>query len=102
MDARETLSKAKELYNLVAELIMETRQEEFDTKRKVIEEKLKEIESIHELGDFSQNIKSILEMFSSNPLDENNKRESLLNLLSALSSQRTKLTQKFGFCSEPE
>ena len=102
MDARETLLKSKELYDLVMELITLTDNEEFEKKTEIITDKINKIHQNDELKEFADSIKSILKVFKLNPLDDYNRHKSFLNLLSLMSSQRSKIIEKYGFCSEPE
>ena len=102
MNPRETLLKAKELYDLVMELITLTDNEEIQKKNEIITDKINEIHQNDELKEFVDSIKSILKVFNLNPLDECNRHKSFFNLLSLMSAQRSKIIEKYGFCSEPE
>lgn len=102
MDAQETLLKSKELYDLVMEIITLTNTEEIEKKSEILTDKIEEIYQNEELKEFADSIKNILKVFNSNPIDENNRHKSFLNLLSLMSAQRSKIIEKYSFCSEPE
>ena len=102
MDAQETLLKSKVLYDLVMEIITLTNTEEIEKKSEILTDKIEEIYQNEELKEFADSIKNILKVFNSNPIDENNRHKSFLNLLSLMSAQRWKIIEKYSFCSEPE
>ena len=102
MNPRETLLKAKELYDLVMELITLKDKEDIEKKTEAINQKIDEIHQNEELIEFADNVKNIIKVFNSDPLDEKNKHKSFLNLLSLMSSQRSKIIKKYAFCSEPD
>ena len=102
MTPRETLLKAKELYDLVMELITLKDKEDIEKKTEAINQKIDEIHQNEELIEFADNVKNIIKVFNSDPLDEKNKHKSFLNLLSLMWSQRSKIIEKYAFCSEPD
>lgn len=102
MDAREVLAKAKELNDLVMELIYLTNKEEIERSTEIINKKIEEVSQHAELDEFTDCIKNILKVYNSNPLDEKTRHKSFLNLLSLMSYQRSKIIEKYCFCSEPE
>ena len=102
MNPREILLKAKELYDLVMELITLKEKEDIEKKTEAINQMIDEIHQNEDLKEFAENIQNIIKVFNSNPLDEKNKHKSFLNLLSLMSSQRSKIINKYTFCSEPD
>ena len=73
MNPRETLLKAKELYDLVMELITLKDKEDIEKKTEAINQKIDEIHQNEELIEFADNVKNIIKVFNSDPLDEKNK-----------------------------
>lgn len=101
MEAREIINDINYLSCKLKDLLKQNTQEENDIIIKDVNEKIIQLESEPELNDFVNNIKNIITVLNNNP-DDDIKSKSFLNLLSIISKERSRLIEKYTFCSEPE
>lgn len=102
MDAIEMVSYVKDISNNILELFEKKERDAINNKVEEIKEKLELMEKIEELSSFVNNTRRLISIFEDYPVDENKRSESFLRLISMISSEKSRIIEKYSFCSEPE
>lgn len=102
MDALEIMHNVNDISNNLLVLFEKKEQKDIKLTIKEINKKLDAAEKSTELSKFVADTRKLISIFEDIPVDETKKSESFLNLISLISTERSKIIEKFSFCSEPE
>lgn|SRR5574344_789027 len=96
MYAKDAMDIVLSIYDDVGLMLKETDFEKVKQRASEIDMKIDEEKNIPELSDFMESVSKLNKCFTANPTSESIRRESLLNLLSAISEQKSRIVERYS------